>query len=411
MKPTNRILPVLSAIALLSLAATACGSSGGGANSGSNSEIRIAASLPFSGPAAAAGQQAFGAQAYFNYINAHGGVKMGNGKKLKISYKYLDDAYDPAHTVSNIHQLVATFKPSILMPLYGTANIAAVTAYICSAKIPTLYFNSGGSQWLNTVKKCPYLMSNSPSYGFEMKATVDYINKLVPGGAKIAILRTNDSYGQDILSGTMAAIKGTNARIVADQTYDSSSSDVSSQVALLSHSGANAWINETVGTAVASALTSATSLGWKVPDFIGFGLANGATLDPAGSAANGIYATLYEEDPSAAQWKNLPETKTMNSISKKYAPANSQRTSSFFYFGMSDAFETVKVLENAKSLSGSDIMKAAGTFDKVQVPFYSQPISTTPSYPYQVTSLDVWRYNSGVWKVVTGPVKADTGNG
>src|SRR5258708_27038632 len=44
----------------------------------------------------------------FNYINARGGVKMGNGKRLKISYKYLDDAYDPARTVSNIHQLDRT---------------------------------------------------------------------------------------------------------------------------------------------------------------------------------------------------------------------------------------------------------------------------------------------------------------
>ena len=47
-----------------------------------DSTIMVGTSLPLSGPAGAYGVIAGGIQAYFNYVNAHGGV---NGRKLSLT--------------------------------------------------------------------------------------------------------------------------------------------------------------------------------------------------------------------------------------------------------------------------------------------------------------------------------------
>ena len=63
--------------------------------------ILLGGTSPLSGPASAYASVARGADAYFKYVNARGGV---NGRK--ITYKYVDDAYNPAQTVQATRQLV-----------------------------------------------------------------------------------------------------------------------------------------------------------------------------------------------------------------------------------------------------------------------------------------------------------------
>src|SRR5271169_4184474 len=64
--------------------------------------ITIGSHQPLTGPAAPGYSEiAPAANAYFSWVNSHGGVY---GRK--IDYKYLDDGYNPANTVSVVHQLV-----------------------------------------------------------------------------------------------------------------------------------------------------------------------------------------------------------------------------------------------------------------------------------------------------------------
>ena len=63
--------------------------------------ILLGTTSPLSGSASAYASVARGADAYFKYVNAHGGV---HGRK--IVYKYVDDAYDPAKTVQLTRELV-----------------------------------------------------------------------------------------------------------------------------------------------------------------------------------------------------------------------------------------------------------------------------------------------------------------
>ena len=89
---------IASAAALVALALAGIAGASTTATPGvSSSKVTIGSSGPLSGEAAAAAGVLRGADAYFKYVNARGGV---NGRK--IDFKYLDDAYDPSQTVENV---------------------------------------------------------------------------------------------------------------------------------------------------------------------------------------------------------------------------------------------------------------------------------------------------------------------
>src|SRR5881397_4351202 len=85
---------------LIVSAASAGGSSTPGVTA---KQILIGGTTPLSGPASAYAAVAKGADAYFKYVNDHGGVF---GRSIK--YKYEDDAYDPSQTVQKVRDLVQT---------------------------------------------------------------------------------------------------------------------------------------------------------------------------------------------------------------------------------------------------------------------------------------------------------------
>ena len=82
--------------------------------------------------------------AYFKYINAHGGI---NGRT--ITYKYLDDGYDPAKTVTDVHQLVEQDNVFAIFNGLGTPTHQAVVPFLNQQKVPDLFVASGCLCWNN----------------------------------------------------------------------------------------------------------------------------------------------------------------------------------------------------------------------------------------------------------------------
>src|SRR5260221_3996258 len=97
--------------------AIAGGSYGPGA---SDTEIKIGNTLPYSGPASAYNVIGKAQAAYFNKINAEGGI---NGRKITfVSY---DDAYSPPKAIEHIRKLVESDVEQLVFGSAGTANNAA----------------------------------------------------------------------------------------------------------------------------------------------------------------------------------------------------------------------------------------------------------------------------------------------
>src|SRR5437870_11072367 len=90
-----------------------------------DAEIKIGNIMPYSGPASAYGVIGKTEQAYFNKINAEGGI---NGRKINfISY---DDGYSPPKAVEQARKLVESDEVLFILNSLGTPPNYAIQKYM-----------------------------------------------------------------------------------------------------------------------------------------------------------------------------------------------------------------------------------------------------------------------------------------
>src|SRR3974377_330120 len=159
-----------------------------------DTEIKIGNIMPYSGPASAYGVIGKTEQAYFNKINAAGGI---NGRKINfISY---DDGYSPPKAVEQARKLVESDEVLFIFNSLGTPSNSAIHKYMNSKKVPQLFVATGATKW-NDPQNFPWTMGWQPNYQSESRIYAKYLLKEKPE-AKIAVLYQNDDYGKDYLKG------------------------------------------------------------------------------------------------------------------------------------------------------------------------------------------------------------------
>jgi ABC-type branched-subunit amino acid transport system substrate-binding protein len=104
----------------------------------SDTEIKIGNIMPYSGPASSYGVIGKTEAAYFDKINAEGGV---NGRKIKfISY---DDAYSPPKAIEQARKLVEGDEVLLIFQSLGTPSNSAIQKYMNAKKVPQLFVATG----------------------------------------------------------------------------------------------------------------------------------------------------------------------------------------------------------------------------------------------------------------------------
>ena len=202
MKAMNRrrLISVSAVLAVASLAATAVPAHAAEVGV-SSSEIKLGMTLPMTGAASLGYNKIPGAaKAYFDYLNANGGV---NGRKITLIVK--DDRYVPTEAVAKTNELILKDKVMALLAPLGTANVKAVASSVNPAKrgVPVLFVNTGFSGFAD-VKKYPTTYAILPSYIMEAKIMGKYIAENF-AGKKIGLLYQDDDFGSDALAGFKAA--------------------------------------------------------------------------------------------------------------------------------------------------------------------------------------------------------------
>src|ERR1700677_2389463 len=139
-----------------------------------DTEIRIGNIVPYSGPASAYGVIGKTEQAYFNKINAEGGI---NGRKITfISY---DDAYSPPKAVEQARKLVESDEVLLLFnPLVTPSNVG-IQKYIYAKRLQQLFVATGATR-CNDTKEFPWTMGWQLSYQSEARTYAKYILKHKP---------------------------------------------------------------------------------------------------------------------------------------------------------------------------------------------------------------------------------------
>src|SRR5438874_4427240 len=202
-----------------------------------DAEIKIGNIMPYSGPASAYGVEGKTEAAYFNKINAEGGV---NGRKINfISY---DDGYSPPKTVEQARKLVESDEVLLIFNSLGTPPNTAIQGYLNKKGVPQLFVATGATKW-GDPEHFPWTMGWQPSYQSEARIYAKYLLKEKPD-AKIAIFYQNDDYGKDYLKGLKDGLGAKAASmIIAEESYEVSEPTIDSHIVKLKATNADVFFD------------------------------------------------------------------------------------------------------------------------------------------------------------------------
>jgi branched-chain amino acid transport system substrate-binding protein len=368
-----------------------------------SNEIVIGGTVPLSGEAAAAANVARGAEAYFAYVNARGGV---NGRK--ITYRYLDDGYDPSRTVQAVRQLVQQDQVFAVFGSLGTSNNLAVRDFLNAAQVPQLFVNAGATTFGADYKRYPWTIGYIPTYRAEGEIYARYIRQNLPK-AKIGVLYQNDDYGKDLLAGLRKGLGAKASQIVDAEGYEPTATDVQSQVAALKASGANVFCIFAFGKFSVQAFNYAGQLGWKPQIFVNDVSASAPlmTFAPQRTAAGAI-SIVFLKDPASAKWAKDPGVTLFRKVLRAHVKGADVKDG-YYMAGMASAFTLVDALKKAgKNLTRASIMKAATSLNEANNPFLLPGIKvrTTSSYRFPISQVQLQRWSKGRWQLFGGLVSA-----
>ena len=253
----------VAAVVVAALVAAGCGSSSSGGGSSASApgitktQILIGSHQPLTGPAAPGYSEiAPAANAYFQYVNAHGGIY---GRKIK--YTYLDDGYDPSKTASVVRQLVLQDSVYAIFNGLGTPTHLAVVKYLNSSKVPDVFVASGCDCWATGY---PQTFGWQLDYIREGKILGAYVKQHF-AGKKIGFFYQNDEFGLDGIKGLGYEIPS--SQVVSKQSYVPTNVNIGPAVAALKASGAQVVVSYSIPAFTALLKLAALKLGWN-PTFV-----------------------------------------------------------------------------------------------------------------------------------------------
>ncbi len=365
--------------------------------------ILIGGTSPLTGPAASYATVAAGAKAYFDSINAKGGVA-----KRKIEYRISDDAYNPAQTVQVVRRLVEQDKVFAVFNTLGTEANLAIRDYLNQVKVPQLFVASGATTWGRDAASYPWTIGFQPSYAAEGFVYGQYIAK-TQKKRKIAVLFQNDDYGKDLLASLKRGLGRSGSKVVAAEPYEVTSPDVGSQIGKLKASGANVLAIFATPPFAIQAYVFANRLGWRPLVFNNAvsGTSNTMTLASEGGknkSVEGTISTTPLKDPLDPRWKNDPGMKQYRAILAKYGKGANPNDANHLY-GMAVAYETVGLLKRlGANPTRAGLMAAARSITSAGNPFLLPGVSVKTgkgdNFPLQQGQLQRW--TKGRWVPLGG---------
>ncbi len=332
---------------VVGLVVAACGSSSSSSSQPgvTATSITFGTHQPLTGPAAPGYSEiAPASQAYFNYVNAHGGLF---GRKIHLIIK--DDAYNPANTVNVVHQLVLQSKVFGIFEGLGTPTHTKVVGFLNAEKIPDMFVATGCPCWDNGTAQ-PYTFSSITNYTIEGKILGQYIKQHFPG-QKVGVLYQNDDFGGGGLAGIKDEVPASD--IVSTQPYEPTTTTLAPEITALKASGAKVLVEFTVPIFTAIAELTSFTLGWHpqlVVSNVGIdpttvaGLLKTVSKGKASGTALIDGAITDGYIPSAADTSN-PWIQLFQKIKAQYDP--SPPFDFNVEYGMANAYLLVQALEAA----------------------------------------------------------------
>ena len=380
---------IAGAIAI-GIAACGTGSSGGGSGGGSKGlktgpgvdaktkTIALGVLSPLSGPVAAIGQPLTdGEQAYFDAVNAAGGI---NGWKVKLVKR--DSKYDPQTQVQQFNSIAP--KVAFIAESLGSPTTKAIKPLAGQQKMLI-----GAAAQDSALVNDPIMAVIGTPYAIDDANALDYIvRQKGQKNAKIGIVYQNDEYGQDGLRGYEAGLNAYHFNDVARATYKVGDTDLTAQVHKMRAAGAQYVFVVGVPSAAATLVGTAASQGynptwvfqgpaWSEYLMSSDGTPGGKPTPVAPALAKNVWVLGYE-----SQWgdKSVPGMAQFIADTKMHAPK--QIPDYYFMYGYSMARMETAVLRKAIAagdLTRAGILNAKLHLGRLDMGGLMPPINYTPA--------------------------------
>ncbi len=364
-----------------------------------SNSILLGNTIAQSGPAAAYGTIGNAELAYFTYINnTAGGV---NGRK--ITFKILDDAYNPANTVTLTKQLVEQDKVFAMFSGLGTQAQTSVRDYLNAQKVPQLFVATGATTFMADYSMHNYTIGWQPPYQGEARIYAKDVIANHPN-AKIGVLYQNDDYGQDYLKGLKDGLGSNASQIIDAESYDVTAASTASQLATLKAKGADTLFLFTTPGFTIKSLVITTALHWEPTIYLNsvsnpqvyMGIAA-----KAGAALKNVTSVGYLKDPTDPQWANDSGMKLYKTVIANCSTCNVN--DGFNIYGVAVAWSMVDVLKQAGSnMTRANVVSIATSgLNETSNPFLlpGVVVKTTSSDHFPITQEQVITWTGTGWSL------------
>jgi ABC-type branched-subunit amino acid transport system substrate-binding protein len=372
--------------------------------------VKIGGTFPLTGVAAPGYSEIpTGAQAYFDYVNANGGV---HGRKIEFLVK--DDGYDPTKTSSLTDELVLKDKVFATLGSLGTPTHNAVVDSLNDAEVPDLFVSSGALAWGDDPDGHPYTFGWQPDYEIEGKIIGQWVSENMPD-AKVGLFLQDDDFGADAEKGVRQFI---DSQVVEAQRYTSGNTDVAPQIAALQASGADLVLSFTTPSYTALGQLVSLKVGYKPqwyvsnvgsdPTLVGGLLerfSEGAVPGTA-SSLNGIMTSRYI--PGVDQ----PDNAWVQLWQKVWDESGQEgELTNYRIYGMSFAYTFVQALQAAgEDLTRDGLVEAiedeGGDFAGPQL----APYRYSSDSHLGISGMQIVELQEGVGNPLTEVLTTDTGD-
>jgi branched-chain amino acid transport system substrate-binding protein len=365
----------------------------------SDTEIKIGNIMPYSGPLSSYSIVGKTEAAYFDKVNAEGGI---NGRKIKfVSY---DDSSNPAKTVEQARKLVEGDDVLLIFQSLGGSMNIAIEKYLNDRKVPQLFVAANNKRF-GDPKNFPWTMGWQPTADNEGRIFAQYLLTNHPN-AKVGVLYINVDVGKEYLAGLKGGLEG-KVQVVAEVPYETTDPTVDSQVVTLKNSGADVIFLAAAPKPAVQAIRKMAELNWK-PVRLLASISNsvGAVMKPAGmDIAKGILSVAFLKDPSSPLWRDDPAVKEWEVFMAAYYPEG-DRTNTFTAYGYLLGQTMAQVFRQCgDNLTRENVMRQASSIKDLELGLLLPgiKINTSPTDYFPVKHMQMTLFNGETIELV-GPL-------
>lgn len=274
--------------------------------------LKIGTSIPLSGgPAVLFAPVGAGQQAYIDYYNAEfGGI---DGTPIELTIK--DDQYTADLTKANVDKLIFDDEVTLLSGIIGTPNILAIRDDVNAQCIPTMWGETGASEW-GDIDNYPWITGLLVPYEIESRVFADFIEAELPEGSTAAVFYVNTEFGQEYLNAFQELADEKGIEIVAVENIDPADSGApSAQMTNLVQANPDAILAVPLGAQCISFMTELGNAKAANPDFDPAVYQTATCASPlffnavSNGGSDGVYTSANVKFVDDPKWADDPDVK------------------------------------------------------------------------------------------------------